>query len=355
MKSLRWAATLGSALLVVSGCGANAGQKAGAPADEKPGKELSKPASDPSKPARESTYLSVTLAGRQGPEDGGIEMAYQHGFFDMPGLEVGVASPLTPVRPIRYVVEGTDNIGVSHMPQVALAVEKGMPIVAVGSLLPRPAAAMIWLKRSGIDRVADLRGKTIAIPGLSFQREMLKAILSQAGVSPDEVKIIRVGYGLAPSLISGRADATFGGYGYVEGIELKSRGLEPVITPVTDLGVPPYEEMVWVTRADFAVEHPAAIRNFLAGVRRGNVAARKRPAAAARMLGNSAEAELQLSPKEMREGVRAATPLFSRSGRMSFNRANRFLSWMHDQGLIQRHLSPSALLTNRYLPKAGGS
>lgn len=278
-------------------------------------------------------------------------MAYQHGYFNKPGLEVGVASPLTLMRPIRYVVGGTDNIGVSHLPQVVLAVEKGAPIVALGSLIPRPTATMVWLKKSEIHGVSDLKGKTIAIPGLSFQRALLKAILVRAGVPPDDVKIIRVGYGLASSLVSGRADATFGGNRYAEGVELESRGVDPVITPVTDLGVPPYEEMVWIARSDFAAEHPRAIRRFLAGVRKGTVSAIENPLAAARILGEGTEKDRHLSPQEMAEGVKAAAPLLSRSGRMSLAKANRLLAWMNAQGLIKRQLPASVLMTNRYLPQ----
>jgi putative hydroxymethylpyrimidine transport system substrate-binding protein len=348
------AATLGSAIVIVSACGGGTQETSERHREiSQAGTSNTGHSAAPS--AEEPIYLSVTLAGRQGPEDAGIEMAYSHGLFDRPGPEVGIASPLTLMRPIRYVVEGTDNIGVSHLPQVALAVEKGVPIIAVGSLMPRPAATMIWLKESGIRSVADLKGKTVAIPGLPFQKALLEAILTRQGVPPDEVKVIRAGYGLAPILASGRADAIFGGNRYTEGVELKSRGLQPVITPVTALGVPRYEELVWIARTDFAAENPTAIRSFLAGVNRGTTSALKRPLAAARILGESPETVLQLSPEEMAEGVKAASTSLSTSGRMSFAKANLLLDWMRNQGLIKRRLPTSKLLTNRFLPKAEGS
>lgn len=348
MRGVFSSVALAVAVLAAAGCGGSAGGTTAEHRGNKSPGETSE--STTSGSSDETTYLTVTLAGRQGPEDAGIETAYHRGYTKEPRVLVGVASPLTPLRPIRYVVDGTDTIGVSHLPQVALAVEKGAPIVAIGSLIPRPAATLIWLRRSGIHGVADLKGKTIAIPGLSFQRGMLEAILRRAGVSPRDVKIVKVRYGLAPSLISGRADATFGGYGYAEGIELEARGLAPVVTPVTSLGVPAYEELVWIARTDFAAEHAKAIRHFIAAIRRGTVAAAKQPLAAAELIGESPEAELLLSPSEMAAGVEAAAPLLSRSGRMSLARANRLLAWMHAKGLIRRQMPASALLTNRYLP-----
>ena len=39
---------------------------------------------------------------------------------------------------------------------------------------------MIWLRGSGIESVADLKGKTIAYPGIPFQKDFLAAI----GIQP---------------------------------------------------------------------------------------------------------------------------------------------------------------------------
>lgn len=281
--------------------------------------------------------------------DAGVAMAYGRGYFKQHRLAVAVLSPLTPMRPIRYVVEGVDDFGVAAAPQVALARQKGTPIVAVGSLVPRPTATMMWLRGSKIHAVADLRGKIIGIPGLPFQRDLLDAVLKRAGVAPGEVKVVQEGYGLAAKLASRRVDAIFGGSRSVEGAELESRGLDPVVTPVGRLGIPPYEEMVWVARKDFAQENPGVVRGFIAAVRQGGAAAKADPAAAARMVEKSAERNRHLSPAQMEAGVRATAPRLSRTAHMSRPRTRRLLRWMHAQGLIQRRLPVSALQTNVYL------
>ena len=54
---------------------------------------------------------------------------------------------------------------------------RGAQVVAVGSLISDPTAAMIWLEKSHIGGIADLKGKTIAIPGLPFQKSFLQSIL----------------------------------------------------------------------------------------------------------------------------------------------------------------------------------
>ena len=115
------------------------------------------------------------------------------------------------------VVNGSDDLGVAHGAQVTIAQEKGVPIVVVGSLVPEPTAALIWSKESDIGGIADLKGKTIAIPGLSFQRDFLETILARGGLTLDDVKVKSVGNELVPALASGKADAIFGGSGNQEG------------------------------------------------------------------------------------------------------------------------------------------
>ena len=101
----------------------------------------------------------ITIDGYPGAENVGILMAEQRGYFEDAGLEVWVGTPVSPLRPVRYVAEGEVDLSISHEPQVAMAREKGVPIVAIGSLIPQPTAAMIWLKKSGIDGIARPEGE----------------------------------------------------------------------------------------------------------------------------------------------------------------------------------------------------
>jgi putative hydroxymethylpyrimidine transport system substrate-binding protein len=153
--------------------------------------------------------VTVTLDGHEGPENVGILMAQQRGYFTDARLSVSILTPVLPARPVQYVVTGQDDLGVTQEPQLVLAKSKGAPVIAVGSLVHRPTAAMIWLKRSHIGGIADLKGKTIAIAGVPFQELFLANVLAFGGLTLDDVKVANVGYELVPALVSGRADAIF--------------------------------------------------------------------------------------------------------------------------------------------------
>jgi putative hydroxymethylpyrimidine transport system substrate-binding protein len=294
--------------------------------------------------------LSVALDGYEGPETAGIVMAQGKGFFYYDGgVNVSATIALEPMRAITYVASGSVDLGVTHQPQVVMAKEKGAPIVAIGSLISQPTAAMIWLKRSKIGGIADLKGKTIAIPGLPFQKEFLGTVLARKGLTLSDVKVKSVRYDLLPSLISGDADAIFGGSWNLEGAALEAGGLEPVVTPVKDQGIPPYDELVVIARTDRLAKDPGAICGFMSALSHGTAAAIKDPKGVTDTIDESIESDPELSREELEAGVEATLPLLSKSGSMSPGQANKLVDWMFEEGMIQRKLKASEFLTNAYL------
>lgn len=291
--------------------------------------------------------LSITLNGNYGPENLGVLMAYELDYFEEAGVRVSISSPVAPARPGIYVANRTVDFGVSHLPQVALAQEKGAPIVAIGSLIPEPTAALIWLPKSGIKDIADLKGKTIAIPGLSFQRDLLETVLADAGLTLNDVKVENVEYELVPALVKGEADAIFGGTWNVEGVELETRGLNPVITRVQDLGIPDYEELVVIARRDRLNEDPDSIRDFMAALTEGTTAAIEDPAAATKAL--IAQGYEDVGEKATEAQIEATLPLLSAGGEMDPDQADQLAEWMRDEKMIENSLSASDLITDDYL------
>lgn len=302
--------------------------------------------------------LHVCLDGEMSAANIAIYMAEEKGYFADVGLKVDTGVPILPRRPVPYVTVYTNDIAVTQQPQAAIGKAKGAPIVAVGSLVSHPTAAMIWLKKSGIRGIADLRNKTIAVPGVPFQEEMLESILARAGVKPDEVRVKRVGYRLVPTLLEGDADASFGGSWNIEGALLREAGATPVIKRVQELGVPAYDEDVLITRADRVAREPEVIRKFMSALRRGVAAVRRDPELAVKLIESSTH-EFISSKRANRAQVRATLPLLSSTAYFDPNRARKLLAWMHGQGMIRQEPSSSQLFTNQYLtpeePRSAGS
>jgi putative hydroxymethylpyrimidine transport system substrate-binding protein len=303
----------------------------------------------------EAQPLSLTLDFYPNADHAGIYMAQKLGYFEEAGLDVSIETPSDPTAPLKQVAAGRSDLGISYEPEVALAREKGLDVVAVGALVNRPLTSLIWLGKSGIKGVGDLKGKTVATAGIPYQAAFLKTILSRVKLSPAEVKEVNVGFGLLPALLGGSAEAMLGGYSNVEGVDLRQRGKDPVVTPVDQLGVPTYDELVLVASRKSLEADPDKYRLFLAALQRGTEAAVKQPNAATKTL---LEANTGLDPKLTEAEVEATLPLLGARvsgqpyGYMDPAEWSTFAGWMRDNGLIESLPQAGELLSNSYLPGA---
>ncbi|MGH2981158.1 MAG: ABC transporter substrate-binding protein [Solirubrobacterales bacterium] len=287
------------------------------------------------------------------PDHVGIYQAQKLGYFRDAGLDLGIESPSDPAAPIKQVAAGRADLAISYEPEVLLAREQGLDVKAVGALVDQPLTSLIWIRKSGIKRLGDLRGKTIATAGIPYQDAFLETILARVNLSPDDVKKVNVGLNLLPAVLGGRAAAMLGGFRNVEGIDLKLRGARPTVTPVDELGVPTYDELVFVANASRIEEDPEPIRLFLAAMARGTAAAVERPNAATEAL---LEQNRDLDPRLTRAEVKATIPVLSQAtpqqpyGHMDRDEWREFIGWMRDNGLISSLPPPEAVLTEELLP-----
>jgi putative hydroxymethylpyrimidine transport system substrate-binding protein len=300
--------------------------------------------------------LSLTLDFYPNPDHAGIYLARKLGYFEEAGLDLSIHTPADPSAPIKLLAAGKTDLAISYEPEVLLARDQGLDVVAVAALVNTPLTSMIWLKKSGIQGVAGLRGKTIATAGIPYQDAYLKTILARAKLTPSDVKAVNVGYGLLPALVGGQAQAMLGGFRNVEGVDLRLRGKDPVVTPVDQLGVPTYDELVIVARRQQLEEDPEPIRLFLAALERGTVAATSSPEPTTTKA--LLEANPDLEPKLTAAEVAATLPLLDppRNGHpygyMAPGAWREFAGWMRDNDLVASLIAPAEALTNAYLPGA---
>jgi len=300
----------------------------------------------------EPEKLTLDLDFYPNPDHAGIYVAEKEGFFKEAGLEVAINSPSDPAAPLKEVATGRADLAITYEPEVMLAHEQSLDVVAVAALVNRPLTSLMWLKKSAVKSVADLAGKTVSYAGIPYQEAFLKTILERAKVPFSAVKLVNVGFGLLPSLVSGSAQAMLGGYSNVEGVDLRERGKEPVITPVDQLGVPTYDELVFVARRSTLEEHGERIRLFISALRRGTEAAAANPKAATEAV---LAANTDLEPKLAEAQVKATLPLLSARtpgkpyGWMNPQEWEAFAAWMRDEELIASLPKAGELLSNAYL------
>ena len=278
-------------------------------------------------------------------------MAQKLGYFKEAGLDVTIQTPSDPAAPIKQVAAGRTDLAISYEPEVILAHEQGLDVVAVGALVDTPLTSMIWLKSSKIGGVADLRGKTIATAGIPYQDAYLKTILGPrrplavrrddgqrrlrpaAGdrrrPRPGDARRLPQRRGRRPAAARQRTRSS-------------PRSTSSASRPTTSSSSSP--------SASSSKKTPQPVRLFLAALARGTAAAAADPQAATEAL-TAANPDLDPQPDRGRgEGdAAAAEPAAAQTagrgnepayGEMNPEEWEAFIAWMRDHGLISGRPTP---------------
>jgi putative hydroxymethylpyrimidine transport system substrate-binding protein len=232
--------------------------------------------------------------------------AIAHGDFHASGLDVQPQAPADPAEPLKLLAAGRVDMAISYEPELLLARDQGLKLVSIGALVQRPLTSVIALPAKHVSKVADLAGKRVGTAGIAYQKAELQTALQTAGVNPASVHEVNVGFNLIPAMISGRVDATLGGFWNYEAIQLELKRRHPVVIPVDRAGVPTYDELIVVVREDEARKRGQDLRAFLQALTRGEREVKSDPAAAAAVV---VRANPSLEPRLQLESIRKTLPV----------------------------------------------
>jgi putative hydroxymethylpyrimidine transport system substrate-binding protein len=347
MKVFRLVAVLGAGAVLLAGCG-----DSGESVDHKaPSITSTSPHSEQRGETEEVSphpaYLEMTTDWFLDGDHSGLALANKADIFKRANVALSIDRPIIPSRPVHYVNDKAVSLAIMAEPEVLLARARGVPIVAIAKLLKTPVSAIIWLPKSGIATVRGLAGKTVGTAGLPYEKDLVTTILSLAGVRSDQAEVRGFGYYEAQALAKGRADAVIANPVVVVP-ELRALGLKPVVHPVSQLGVPPYDQLAVVAREDTLQKKGRAIRRFLAALPRGTRLAKRDPQAATKAVVEQTE----LRPKVAAAGVAQALPKLAESNRMDPAQWRHFEAWMKVHHLLEESATASGGFTNAYLPIA---
>jgi putative hydroxymethylpyrimidine transport system substrate-binding protein len=286
----------------------------------------------------------------------GIYAAQASGEYERAGLDVEIQPPPDAAAPLKLLQAGRVDLAISYEPELLLARDQGADLVAVGALVQKPLTSLMSLGERAITRPEQLAGKRVGTSGLAYQSAYLDTILEQAGVDPGSVKETNVGFKLTQAMLSKQVDATLGAFWNYEGVDLQRRGREPEILRMEDLGVPTYNELIFVARrSDLDEQGASKLRRFLQATARGHQLLRERPQVGIEAL---LEADRGLDRGLQEAVVKATLPVFFAEqkerpfGYMDPAEWAAYEDWMRERGLIKRPAG-RAPLTNEFLPGEG--
>ncbi len=306
--------------------------------------------------ASQDQTLTVMLDWFPNADHVGLYEALANGDFARAGLKVRIVVPSNDSTPLQLLSAGKVDVAFTYEPQLMLARDQGAFVAAIAAVVQRPLTSIISLGDKRITSPADLRGKTVGDAGIPYQTDFLQTILAHAGVPAHTVTEDDVGENLVPAMLSGRVDATIGGYWNYEALELRQDGRKVNVIHVEDAGVPDYDELVLAVREDEIANDGDELRRFVQALGRGYAAVRADPAAGVKAL---LAANPSLSSKLQTASVTATLPSFFPSGAgqpwgwQDQAQWNAFGDWMVREHLLSHPSVVADASTNQMLAGQG--
>jgi putative hydroxymethylpyrimidine transport system substrate-binding protein len=211
--------------------------------------------------AQQREQLTLLLDWFINPDHAPIIVAQERGDFARAGLDVRIVAPADPNDPPRLIAAKRGDIGVFYQMNLHLAVDQGLPLMRVGTLVATPLATLTVLRDGPIRTLADLRGKRIGYSVAGFEEVVVGTMLDSVGLRLTDVRLINVNFALSSALMSGQVDAIVGGYRNFELHQLDIEGRPGRAFFPEQHGLPLYDELVYIAHRDRARD--PLLRKFL--------------------------------------------------------------------------------------------
>lgn len=282
----------------------------------------------------------------------GFFAAQYFGWFEEAGVQVEIQHP------------GTDNYRHSPAKKVELGLadaalcpfesllsyrnkSEPLPLLALAAVLQTDLSSIVVKADSGIERPAQLDGKTYASYKARYEDAQVACLVRNDGGQGDLVLQYPNRLGIWQTLLQGEADATWI-FDNWEGVQAQLAGIELRHFRMADYGIPYGYSPVLATTEAILNTHQEALQAFLSASAHGFAWAAAHSEEMAQIL-------LPLVPKSdqnlamLTAAQQATSPHYLHKegwGFMEIERVQSYLAWLAAEGLESAKFDATAIFTN---------
>jgi NitT/TauT family transport system substrate-binding protein len=278
-----------------------------------------------------------------------LYMAVQKGYFRAAGIQVTFDYSME--TDITALV-GADQLafGVVSGEQVLLARAQGLPIVYVTAWYQQYPVSVVAKSDQDIHTPADLRGKSIGLPGLYGANYIgLRALLHAGGLNESDVKLDSISYTQVEALATAR-DQAVSVYTNNEPIQLRAQGYD-----LTELRVADNIQLAsngLITNEKTISQNPDLVRRMVKAFLLGLADTIADPASAYETSKAYVENLAQLDPVVQKQKLATSIQLW-KADRLGTSQPKAWESMqaiLLDMGLLTQPLDLTKAFTNEFLP-----
>lgn len=302
------------------------------------------------------SILRLALDWTPNVNHSGFFAAQHFGWFEEAGVQVEIQHPGTDNyrhSPAKKVELGLADVALCPFESLLSYRTKAepLPLIAMAAVLQTDLSSIVVKADSGIERPAQLDGKTYASYKARYEDAQVACLVRNDGGKGDLVLQYPNRLGIWNTLLRGEADATWI-FDNWEGVQAQLAGIELRHFRMADYGIPYGYSPVLATTEGILRTHKAGLEAFLSASARGFAWAAAHPEEMAQIL-------LPLVPESdqnlamLSAAQQATSPHYLHQegwGFMEIERVQSYLKWLAAKGLESANFDATALFTNALLP-----
>lgn len=186
-------------------------------------------------PTPVATPLTVGLGYLPSVQFAQFYRADKQGYYRDAGLAVTFQNQID-AQLVPEIASGQVDIGLSDGTSIIPAVSQGIPVKYATTIYAQFPSVVIARADSGIKTAADLRGKTVGIPGrYGSSWIMLQALLASVDLTPDDITLkLYPDFSQATALREGQVQAATG-FANNEPVQLALAGIETNVLTIDEI------------------------------------------------------------------------------------------------------------------------
>jgi NitT/TauT family transport system substrate-binding protein len=277
-----------------------------------------------------------------------LYVAMHQGYYRDAGLEVTLDYSYE-VDAVALVGANQLQFAIASGEQVLLAREQGLPVVYVLAWYEEYPVGIASLAESGIESLADLKGRKVGIPMLSGASYIgLRALLQAGDLREQDISLDTIGYSQVEMLVTGKEDAIVV-YVANEPVQLAAQGYTVHLIPVSD-----HVHLVGnglITNEQTMREHPELVRAMVAATLQGLRTAQADPQQAFEISTKYVE-NLEQVAEVQKQVLAESIKLWSQGGSGMSDREGweNMQALLLEMGLLSKPLELEQAFSNEFLP-----
>ncbi|GLW46830.1 riboflavin-binding protein RibY [Streptomyces sp. NBRC 14336] len=281
-------------------------------------------------------------------------VAEEKGYYKDAGLDVTLHHHSASEDLFGGLKAGKEDLVIAGGDEIVQGRAGDIPVVSVMTLYKSYPVALLVRDDSPVRDAADLKGRTIGVPGPYGETYFgLLALLAEGGLTTDDVDVKSIGYTQQAALTAKRVDGVMG-FVNNDQVQFEQAGLDVRAVPLTQ-GAPLISSGVGASDG-FLEKRPDDVRKFVAATLRGVEFTLNNPEEAVELSrAHIPTLKDDRSRSSALAVLKASAPLIrgtdGRLGAVDARTWSRMADFMKEKGLIKKEIPAEQTHTEDYLPK----